>query len=397
MRISTTQIQQQEVNAILDKQAQLSKVQLQLSTGKRIVSPEDDPAGASQILDLNQALAITNQYTSNAETAKARLSLEESTLGDATNLLHAVRTLAVRANNASLSSQDRAAIALEVRERLNEVLSLANTKDSNGEYLFSGYQGQTQPFAATTGGTFSYSGDSGQRYLQISATRQVAVSDSGTDVFRSIPSGNGTFTTADNSANSGSGVIDSGSVTNPAAYVANNFSINFTSATTFDVVNTTTSATILSAQPYTSGNAISFNGSQVIISGVPASGDSFTVTAGATQDVFTTVQNMARVLETGGGSLAHITNVLSRTLTDVDQALNNIDGIRARTGSRLNAVESQIEINGAFSLQIQQTLSTVQDVDYTEAASRLNLQLVALQAAQQAFVKVQGLSLFNYL
>lgn len=399
MRISSTQINTQGINAILDQQSQLSKTNLQLATGRRILTAADDPAASAQALGLTQAVTSTQQYQTNIDAAQGRLSLEEGALGSVGSLLQDVRVLALQANNATLSNTDRAAIANEVRQRLEELLALANSRDASGEYLFAGYQGQTQPFAQSSSGGFTYSGDQGQRYLQIGPTRQIAVSDSGTDVFQAIRNGNGIFKTQDNAANTGSGVIDTGTVVNPAIYQAHNFTISFTSATTFDVVNTTASTTVLSAQPYTSGAAISFNGIQTAVTGAPAAGDSFTITPSANQDIFTTLQNLASALATpvSGGSTAKLNNAVNRSLVDIDQAFGNLLDVRARVGARLNAVESQKNINDDFALLTQTSLSKLQDLDYNEAASRLSLQRTALEAAQLAFVRVQGLSLFNFL
>ncbi len=399
MRISSTQINQQGINTILDQQAQLSKTQLQLSTGRRIITPADDPAASAQALGLSQAVAGTQQQQTNIDVAQGRLNLEEGALSGVGNLLQDVRVLALQANNATLSNSDRTAIANEVRQRLDELLALANSRDAGGEYLFAGYKGQTQPFSQNSGGGFTYNGDQGQRYLQIGPTRQIAVSDSGTDVFQAIRNGNGTFTTQDNAANTGSGIISTGTVVNPAAYQAHNFTITFTSATTFDVVNNTTSTTILSAQPYTSGAAISFNGIQTAITGTPAMGDSFTITPSANQDIFTTLQNLANALAAPvtGGNTAKLNNAVNRSLADIDQAFGNILDIRARVGARLNAVESQKSVNADFVLLAQTSLSKLQDLDTAEAASRLTQQRTALEAAQLAFVKVQNLSLFNFL
>ncbi len=400
MRISTTQSQQQGINSILNQQAQLNKTQQQLATGQRILTPSDDPAGASRALELTQAVSVNDQYQSNIDAARTRLNLEESTLNNVNSLLQNVRTLAVQANNSTLNNSDRASIALEIRQRLDELLSLANTKDENNDYLFAGYKGQTQPFARTAAGSYIYNGDQGQRFLQIGPTRQVAVDDSGTAVFQLIRNGNGAFTTLDNTANAGNGIIDTGTVVNASAYQAHNFTITFTSSTTFDVVNNTTSTTILTAQPYSSGGSISFNGIQTSIAGAPAGGDSFTVTPSANQDVFTTLKNMAVALETPLNSpagQAKFNNAMNRSLTDIDQSLNNILATLSGIGARINAIDSQQDVNDAYTLQIRQTLSTVQDLDYASAASQLNAQLLALQAAQQSFIKVQNLSLFNYL
>lgn len=402
MRISTGQIQLQGIAAVLEQQAQLTKTQLQLSTGKRVLTPADDPAAASLGLELNQTLAVTQQYQINADSAKTRLGNEEVVLDSVTALLQNVRTLAVQANNATLGAENRAALAAEVRQRVEELLGYANSRDGNGEYLFAGHQGQTQPFASTPAGTFTYSGDQGQRYLQIGPTRQLAVGDSGTEVFQTVRNGNGTFVTNYNAGNSGSGVINPGTVN--GTFVPDTYTLTFTQVLstdpiTYTVTRASDSATVASGA-YTSGAAISFAGVQTSVSGTPANGDTFTVTPSANQDMFTTLQNLANALTaptSAAGAQAKLNNNINRALTDIDQALGNILEVRAQVGARLNAIDAQKDLNSAFALEVQKTLASVQDIDYAEAASRLNSQLVALQAAQQTYVKVQGLSLFDYL
>ena len=84
-------------------------------------------------------------------------------------------------------------------------------------------------------------------------------------------------------------------------------------------------------------------------------------------------------------------------ITALDQALDQILTARANVGARLNALDQQQELNRDFILDVQTTLSDVQDLDFADAISRLNVQTAALQAAQQAYIRVQNLSLFNFL
>jgi flagellar hook-associated protein 3 FlgL len=402
MRISTPQIFRQGTNAILDQQAGLGKTQLQLATGKRMTAPSDDPAASARVLDLTQALDTTKQYQWNADAAKSRLGLEEYALTSVTDLLQRVRTLVVQASNtATMSNADHTAIANEVTQRLGELLNLANTRDANSEYIFAGYQGQTQPFASNNAGGFIYSGDQGSRFLQVGPTTQVAIGDSGSDMFQAIRNGNGTFAVAGAGTNTGSGLIDAGSA-DPATYIPDNYSITFTvvgAVTTYVVTDTTTSVA-QPAAPYVDGAVISFDGHQTKITGTPANGDSFTITPSVNQDMFTTLQNLATTLRVGRSnpaSLAQMSMGLNAALGALDQSLDKTVETRARIGARMNVIESQKDTNEAFTLGLNQTLSDVQDLDYASAASRLNQQMLALEAAQTTFSKVQGLSLFSFL
>ncbi len=521
MRISTGQIQLSGLNRMLEQQSQMLNTQQQLATGKRLMTPADDPTASARIVGLDQTLKVTEQFQKNINFSRSRLELEEEVISGVTNALDRVRELAVQANNPTITNQDLTTLAIEVKERLNELLGLANSQDAGGEYLFAGYQGNTQPFSATETGPYTYNGDDGQRLIQIGNNRQIAVTDSGTSTFREIRNGNGTFTTFDNQSNTGSGVIDPGSVTNPSLIDGDSYNITFfvaTSATgtaTFSdnlatadnldytleingstvyttdeadaspvntlaglaaeinnasaatgvrayvdggslyLANTSPDATPITITEtmggasdgdldsmtgyfgatlngttmpsatstlnsaadfylvedstgnseasgnYTSGGSIAFNGIQTNVIGTPNVGDRFTISPSLNQDVFTTVRNLVVALENGGtgspADQARLNNDINRFFSDVDRAMDNFRAARAQIGSRLNAVDAQESLNEGYLLRIKETISDLQDLDYTEAITRLNQQQVALEAAQQSYMRIQGLSLFNYL
>ncbi len=300
MRISTQMSQRLAVNGIMDRQTNLLKTQQQLATGKRILTPSEDPAGTTQALALKQQLAQNEQYNSNIGRLMSRLEAEESALDSAGNALVRVRELAVQGLNTTYNQQNRTAIAAEVRQLLDEIFNTANSKDGTGEYLFSGYQSQTQPFVDAGGGNYTYQGDQNQRRLQISSTREIQSSDSGSEIFENL-----------------------------------------------------------------------------------------SVVAGGKQNIFTTINNLANDLE------ANTPN--SDSLTDLDTALSSVFTTRAKIGARINAVESQQQINEQFEVQTRAVLSDIEDLDYADAVGRLNLELAGLEAAQQAFQRIQNLSLFNVL
>ena len=401
MRLSTSEISQTSISSILTLQSQLNHTQSQLSTGRSIVTPADNPAGAAQALGLQSAIDTNTQYQSNGDAATARLNLEQSALTQVVNVLQSVRTLTLQANNGSQTDQSRASIAAQVKQDLQQVLSLANTQDSNGDYIFAGSQTSTQPFSQNASGGFSYSGDSAQRLIQIDSNRQVASNDPGSNVFMDIAAGNGTFTTQPATGNAGTGIIDPGSVTDTTAYTGDSYSIQFTSANVYKVVDTTSGTTVLSNQTYQSGSSISFDGIQTTITGVPASGDSFTVAPSGQQSVFQTVQNIVDTLNmstaSSSTSITALHNTLNQQLASLDQALSNVVNVQASVGSRQNAVTSQQSLQQNWGIQLQTAQSKIQDVDYAKAISQYQLQLTGLQAAQKTYTQVQGLSLFNYL
>lgn len=402
MRISTNIVYEQGVSSILRQQEGLLKTQQQVSTGRRILTPADDPVAAARVLDVTQAESLNTQYAENRNNAKSNLSLVEGVLQGVTSLIQDVRTVAVYAGNPTLTDNDRASLATELRGKFEQFIGLANSADASGQYLFSGYQGTAKPFAQTAAGA-QYSGDQGQRLIQASASRQIAVSDSGSDIFERIKSGNGVFVTAAAAANSGSGVISPGSVITPASLTGHNYRITFTVAagvTTYNVVNTTTAATLSAGNPYTSGNAISFDGLQFEINGNPASGDQFTVAPSTNQSLFKTLNDLiATIAAPAGGAAggARLANGLSSALLNLDRGLDNVLGVRAAVGTRLQEIDALQSVGEDLGLQYQQTLSQLRDVDYARALSELTRQQVYLEAAQKSFVKISGLSLFDYI
>jgi flagellar hook-associated protein 3 FlgL len=351
-------------------------------------------------MDITEDLELVDQYSRNGDLAEGQLALEESVLADVGNVLQRVRELVVQANNATQSPETRNSIATEIEARLDELQALANTRDANGEYIFAGFQSNTEPFARQ-GNSFSYNGDDGQRFLQLGSSTQVGVRDSGFDVFVSIPSGNGTFDVEPNVANTGTGVVGATSVN--GSFVPDDYTVSFIQAAPTDPVTyqvTDSTPAVIASGTYTAGDTIAFAGASLQFDGVPENGDSFDVTPSIKQDMFTSIQMMVNDLKNSGASPAEtavVNNSMGQALNNLDQALGHVLEIRSDVGVRLSQVDNQRSINESFTLQLQDTLSDIQDVDYAEAISRLNLQLTALQAAQQTYVKVQGLSLFNYL
>ncbi len=299
-RISTAMLYDRGIASMLARQRALSEAQMQISNGKRIQTPSDDPPGAAQVLNLRTVISQVEQYQANANQARARLDLQESTLAGVDDLLPRVLELALQGQSDTYNASSRQAIADELRELNAELMSLANTKDSNGEYIFAGFSADSIPFSNPADGVYSYSGDMGSRTLRISATRQIQDRENGYDVFMNVETA-----------------------------------------------------------------------------------------AGPRRNLFETIHGVVAGLEADAPNGAFI--------DDLYTAMEHVSAVRSRGGARLNAIESQQIVNEDFIYTMQTTQSDIEDVDLAEAISRFEQDMVALQAAQQTFSKVQGLSLFNYL
>ena len=420
MRVSTGMIFDAGVASINRQTASLLNVQQQVASGRRILRPSDDPVAAARALEVTQASDVVAQFKRNQDVATSALGLEEVQLASVGDVLGRVRELAVQAGNTNLSSTSRKGIATELRARFDQLLGIANTTDGNGQHIFSGYMGAVTPFGGSVddilaGNEIVYQGDDGQRTLQVSPSRFIEVSDSGGDVFKRIRNGNGYFVTDYAAGNAGTGVMASGSVTDPAAWNAaatKNVSVEFTVAagvTTYDLIDTASSASLLaggprafqSGQPILLGDPPAFNlGASVTITGTPANGDRFSVAPSTTQSVFVTLGNLIGALEAPTGTPAadaKYINEIGFALTNLDQAGNNVLRVRAGIGSRMNEIDSLASLNDSLDLQYQQTLSNLQDLDYAKAITDLTRNQTSLEAAQLSFSRISQLSLFNYL
>jgi flagellar hook-associated protein 3 FlgL len=397
MRISTSWSAQQAVNTMLDRQYDLSQTQLALGNGKAIQTPADNPAAAARAVDVSSANAQNDQYTRNIQSANTKLASEESTLSAAGDILDRIRTLTLEGMNGTQTDESRQAIATELKQTLGQLVALGNTKDGQGEYLFAGSRTSTQPFTQSDLAV-SYGGDQNQRMVAAAAGLQVATGDSGSDVFMSIRGGNGTFVTSAGATNTGTGVVGATSVTDASQWDGGSYTVNFTSATTYEIHDATDpTGPPLSTGTYSGDSGtINFKGAQLNMTGTPATGDSFAVGPSSSQDVFSTVAGIITALGTPGGG-ASMSNQLNAQLQNLDQAQGSFTDTITKVGARMNILDQQTQISADTSLQYASTLSDLTELDVASAASKFSQQQAALDAAQQSYVKMQNLSLFNYL
>lgn len=397
MRISTSWGQQQAVNSMLDRQYQMSQTQLALGNGKAIQTPSDNPAAAARAVDTNSASAQNDQYTRNMQSATTRLSVEENAMSSAGDILDRIRSITLEGVNGTQTDESRQSIATELKQTLAQLVALGNTKDGQGEYIFSGSRTTTQPFTID-GTTVSYGGDQSQRMVAAAPGLQVATGDSGSDVFMAIRGGNGTFVASAGTTNTGTAVIGATSVTDASAWDGGNYTVNFTSPTTYEIHDAADpTGTALSTGTYTgSTGTINFKGAQLNVTGTPAAGDSFAVGPSSSQDVFSTIAGIISAFEAPGGGAA-MNNQVNAQLQNLDQAATSFLDTRTKIGARMNTLDQQTDIGSDTKLQYDTTLSNLQDLDYASAASKFTQQQTALEASQQAYVKMQNLSLFNYL
>jgi flagellar hook-associated protein 3 FlgL len=396
MRVTQGSGQTQFLASINLLESSIAQTQNQMSSNLSFTTASQNPVAAGTVNNYNQALAQSQQYGTNASSAQTNLNTEDNALSQVQTQLQALRNLALEANSGILTNSNLSSIATQAVQIQNSLLSLANTTNGNGEYIFGGFASQTQPFTLSATGA-TYNGDQGSRQVQIAAGQTVADGDNGDTVFNQVKTGNGTFTVTAAGGNTGSGIVGATSVSNPAAYDGGTYAITFTAPGTYQV---TEGATVVSTGNYTDGDTISFNGVQVTLSGTPAAGDSFSLAASGNQSIFTSVQNLVTALQTGvtnSASSTALNNSINAAINNIDQALNQTSNVRATVDGRLNSITTQQSVATSQQTQLKQSISNLQGLDYAQAITTLDSQNVTLSAALQAYSLTQGLSLFKFL
>lgn len=417
MRISTIQAFNNGVRGMQDNYSAVTRTQEQVNSKKRLLSPADDPVASVRLLQLGQEASKLNQYKDNLTAATNSLAQEEGILNSVNNVLQRVREITLEAGNGALDSAGRSALAQELKEREEELYGLMNSQNARGEYLFAGYRSDTQPFVKNPDGSYNYAGDEGQRLIQIGSAKSIAINDSGKSLFVDVSNVNRVDTAADPVDPNSTARISLGVVENKSHYDNNfipNGAVNIVigaDAADYEIVDADGNALTPPVSGALEANAsgsyeIRHAGVVVTLDGELAAGDSFSVSpremtdSGEKRSVLDTVRLLRETLESDGDSSEQKLqrrDMLSISLQNIDNAMNTVLGVQTSVGARMNVIDSTQLENDEAALINTTVRSGLEDLDYAEALSRLSMESIVLQAAQQSFVKINSLSLFSFL
>lgn len=398
MRISTLTIYNQNTTAMNRQQADFMKVGQQIASGKRVVNISDDPQAMAQALNVGQSKAVTQQYTDARIGVRNALGQEESVLNSVSDIYSRAKTLMVQASNGTLSDGDRDAVASEMRGLYESLVGLGNSRDGNGLYLFGGYEDGSAPFIRNPDETVEFVGSTDVREQRIDGDRTMPIGHSADDVFRSVRGGTNYLASAS--------ATNQGSVTYSSVNVIDSTDPNYGDTFTIDFGGTAAAPTYSinggAAVAYTDPTDIQVGGLQIELTGAPEPGDQVTMSpaAAGNTDVFRTFEKAIAALEAPSNtpqSGAALRNTLNTVMNEFDNSMDNVLTVRAEVGARLNELDTLETIASNRMLAYEQTLSSLVDLDYVEAASEYSMRMVGLQAAQKAFVDMKDLSLFNML
>lgn len=412
IRLSTLQIHGKGLNGLLDMQRAVTKTQEQIASNKRVLTPGDDPLATTRILALNQEMALNKQYNSNLETLRNRLNREEAAVGGVSDLILRAQELVTQSGDGALNKEQRGYLAVELQSTIDAMAQMMNSRDASGEFIFAGYQGKSVPFVRGDDGRYRFTGDEGQRSIQIANGTSVASSDSGKKLFVEGKSVSPTIAAHANTGNRGTppATIGAETVLNPEAFAEfypEDVVIEFRPLDeasppqlTYNIRQVSDGRLLAQNKPYVSGGQISYGGVAVTISGSPAVGDSFIVESSDRKGLLTGLEDFVASLYRFGDNVAD-KNALavqtSNALGNLNLSQANLLETRSSIGARLNLVDATLTANEDSNLAIQTALSSLQDLDYAAAISQLTQESFILEAAQASFARVSKLSIFNYI
>jgi len=385
------------ISNISKQQAELASQMEHASAGKRVLRASDDPVAAAQAERARTRLTRmeTDQRMLDAQTATIKYG--ESTLGEINAAVQEFRSLLVQAGNGTYNQTQRDTLVEQLTSLRDQILKYSNRTDSNGLPLFRGLDTESSmPFP--NGGQGIQSGQPNSSEYTITNSLDGALA------FFSGKTGNGVLAVEIGAGNTGAAWADAGTIRDPATATALTTPIDITFQAGANGMEYSTDGGTTWAS-YKSGDAISVAGMDLVITGEPKAGDTFTVKPSESMSIFDTLsQAIATVKNSGNsdgttdhGALAH---GLAKSLAEIDTQLNRVSTVRGVAGDLLNQAERMGNTLLARNEQVEAQRVAAEDYDaegMVKALSQLKTQETAVSAALQSYASIQKLSLFNYI
>jgi len=307
MRVTQAGFYNQATQQMGKQQSKVFETQAQLSSGKKILRPSDDPALAAAINNLKSQMDVNQRYLTNLSRMEDTLKMQEASVSSSIEVVSRIKELSVQAANDTYSASDRKTVAIEVKELISSLADLGNMRGTDGAYLFSGFSQDKAPFSQSSLGVITYTGTADYQKVLVDEGRSMQIGIPGSDVFGSVQYS--------------------------------------------DQATGTTSSI----------------------------------------DMFATLGEMYQALVTNDA------DAIRNTLDKVSSVHEHIVVQQSNIGSRMKRVETLSNAIEDRDFTYKSLQSSMEDLDYVEAASRLKNQSLALQAGQQTFAQLSGLSLFKYI
>jgi flagellar hook-associated protein 3 FlgL len=417
MQISTNEFLLGSISDLLQQQQNVNTLNREIATGETMLNASSDPGGAAQVIGLANQIGSLSYDAANGQAATQSLQVGVSTLQQVTTLLDQLGQTASAAANGTATSEDRQSDISVAQSLLQQLVQLANTQGANGGYLFAGSKSNAPAFSFQSNGQVAFNGDASTNQVQIAPSLSVASTISGQNVFMNVPAGNDGVAITANASNAGTAYAVSQGVTNvsqvtAASLAGTEYDISLSSSgngLTYQVTSGhgapgsagyNASSGVVASGSFTAGSSISFGGVQVQINGTPSAGDSFAVQPGATTSLFQTVQNLITALgmqQNTGAQSAQAQQALQNVIANIHGAQTSVLSAQATLGSNLAEIQSVANQTSAQSTNATTAMSNLQSANIPQVLANYSEGVTALQASEEAFAKVQNLTLFQYL
>lgn len=410
-RLGSANTYDNAVSNLSNRQTALSGLQENLTSGKRVVRASDDPTGAAQA---ERALTRIKRIATDQralESQRSAITIAESTLGDVSDALQNFRELVVSAGSGGQTSVDRKTIVNQLAGLRDQIFSLSNRKDSNGQPLFSALGSALAPFTGPTAPPLDYTfnGLPGQ-----SASNEFAIPSTldGDSAFMLQSARDGVYNVSTSTIPSTRTLTTSNvTVTNTALVTNSAYNIAIANVDTTTVPGTTTVTYDVTENPnitgpfngltasYPSTQSANFAvtampGLSLTITGTPAIGDTLAVTA--SPSIFSVLDNAIRDIGSAvNGNAA--TQAVAQALGNIDVGMTRVSAIRGQAGDLLNRADNITSDQTKRSIQMEADRSRAEDMDMIQGLSDFQKQQTGYQVALQSYAQIQKLSLFNYI
>ncbi|UXH79838.1 flagellar hook-associated protein FlgL [Roseateles amylovorans] len=413
MRLSTANMFEASISTLQRRQEEMQSAQERLTSGKRIQRASDDPTGAARAERARTTIGQVDASQRGLEASRNSMTLAESALGDANELLQQIRESLVAAGNASYSDPERKGLATKIQGLRDQLLAIANRGDGAGGFLFSGQGAAGTPFLDNPvqrdaagnriGGGVGFDGISGS--VSTGNMENYPLSVDGRLAWEQARSGNGTFETgaAPNvlTGAAAAGWIDSGRVTDPTAVTGDSYAIVISGtapAQTYTVFNESQGHVPVASDNYSAGNAIKFDGMSMTVGGSPVDGDSFSVKPStADLKLFDVLDRTIESLKIEGRTGSQITQSNLVNLRDLDAVTGNLANVRSQVGEQMNNLDGSENRLSSLKVYNQAEQSAAEDLDMTQGISDFQNQQTGYDAALKTYAMVQRMSLFQYI
>ncbi|XAH23069.1 flagellar hook-associated protein FlgL [Xylophilus sp. GW821-FHT01B05] len=401
-RIGTANAFDNALRNLSARQSAMVNLQGQVSANQNVQRGSDDPAAAAAAERATTRLSRIDTEQKALTAQRATIQSAEGTLGNVNSAIQDFRDLVIQAGNGSYDATSRASIVQQLSSLRDQILSLANQKDSSGQSLFGGLGSTAAPFV--DGNVVTYSGIGGQNASNGNA---ISTTVDGYATFMDVPTGNGVFSIAlptnasGTVTNTGTAWADAGTVTNPAALTGASYSVSFAvdaaGNTTYSVPGSTPP---IANQTYVSGQPISFDGLSFNVTGTPANGDSMNIAPSQKTSIFSVMDQAISELSKSGANVGATTNAVTQALQQLDSGLSRVSASRSYAGELLNRADRISDTQDARSVQVTADLSLAEGSDTNSQVKRVSdfqNQQTVYSAALASYAQIQKLSLFNYI